>query len=191
MSVVDDALTSLDNVKEWANITGTKSPDEGLLENLINHFTKAFEMYCGVDSFKAATYTEYIDGNGSQYLFVKNYPLNSITGIWDDVDWAWATDTEVDSDDYRIVEGRYIAHKTYWYKGVQNIKITYSGGYATIPVDLTQVCNEEVYRRYKRRREIEVQIKTLEDGSLHFPSPKFLDSTIQILSKYKRLRANG
>jgi hypothetical protein len=191
MTVVNDALTSLDSIKEWAGITGTKSPDEQLLEHLINHFTKMFCNYCEVTSFKAANYTEYSDGNGTPYLFVKNIPLNSITNIWDDADWNWTSSDLIDSDDYRIADSRIVVHKSYWERGLQNIKITYNGGYSTIPVDITQACNEEVYRRYKRRREMDVLIKTLEDGSLHFPPTTLLASTKQVLSKYMRLRANG
>ena len=189
MSVSNNALTTLEAVKEWASISGSKQEDDDLMESLIDSFTTIFENYCGVDSFKQASYTEYYDGSGGIYLFVKNVPLNSITNIWSDRDWAWETGDLVDSADYRIVEDRYVASVVGWGCGIQNIKITYNAGYATVPFDLQQICNEEVYRRYKKRREIDVMIKTLENGSLHFPPSNLLISTIQVLSKYKRLRA--
>jgi hypothetical protein len=189
MSVASYALSDLDSIKEWAGITASKQTDDDLLESLINNVSGAFIRYCKIDSFKAANYTEYIDGNGSRFLFVKNVPLNSITNIWISDDWDWDNVDPEDSTEYRIVEKQYIASLNEWSIGIQNIKITYNAGFSSVPAELTQACNEEAYRKYSKRREIDVQIKTLEDGSLHFPSTRFLDSTVQVLSKYKRIRS--
>lgn len=190
MSVSNSALTTLDSVKEWSEMTGSKQSADDLIETLIDNITVEFENYCGVDSFKQADYTEYYDGSEGIYIFVKNVPINSVAGIWIDQDWSWEATDLVDSDDYRInQDNRFISSLNGWTSGVQNIKVTYNAGYSTIPGDLGQVCNEEVYRRYKKNKEIDVMIKTLEDGSLHYPSPRLLDSTVMILSKYKRMRA--
>ena len=191
MSLNTEALTSLDNVKAFVSITGSTTADDDLLEDLINRLTKVFENYCGVTHFKATDYVEYIDGVGGSIMFLKNIPIISVTEIVYDPDWVWTSSEDiVDSDDYRInQDGLYVVNKSYWDGGLQSYKVTYNAGYATIPDDLEQSCIEEVWRKYKRRKELDVQIKTLEDGSQHFVNPSLMDSTVQVLSKYKRLRA--
>ena len=181
------AIITLSDVYEFLSVSG--SDDDTLYQNLIDRKTMEFENWCGLDSFYVYDYTEYYDGEGDSYLFVKNFPINSIDEIASDSDWVWGTDTVIDSSDYRLVEKNYIAYKSYFNPGLQNIKITYNAGYSVIPLDLKEALVEEVTRVYHRRKEIDVFIKTLQDGSQHRIPSGFMPNTKVILGKYKRLRA--
>ncbi len=77
MSVAANALATLDEVKEFYDMTGSKQADDDLIEDLIDRMTVTFQTYCGVVSFKAADYTEYIDGESTKYIFPKNTPIIS------------------------------------------------------------------------------------------------------------------
>lgn len=182
------AIVTLQQVYDFVSVTG--SDDDSLIQDLIDRKTAMFENYCEVDSFYIADYVEYQNGAGVRHIFVKNVPLNSITEIADDYDWVWASGDVIDSDDYRIVDDRYVTYKSLFTPGIQNIKISYNAGYSIIPLDLVQVMIEEVWRNYKRRKEQDVVIKTLKDGSAHFTPSGLMPSTKQVLVKYKRLRAS-
>ena len=115
----------------------------------------------------------------------------SITSINDDYDWTWASDTLLDSGDYRIVDQRYIVSKDFSFsRGDQNLKLIYRAGYETIPDDLKQSCIEEVSRKYKHRRDIDIETKSLEDGDATYSTSSFLPTTMEVLHKYKTMWVN-
>lgn len=186
MSVSANALTSLDAVKDFYAMSGSKQIDDDLLEDLIDRVSEMIYSYCNVNSFRQNTYTEYQDGQGSKYLFVNNIPIISVTSIHDDDDWVWGSDTLIDSSQYRVIDDRYIVWRDdYFDNADQNVKIVYKAGYITIPGDLEQTCIEEVVRRFKHRRDVDVQSKTLEDGTVQYVSKNLMQSSILVLNKYR------
>jgi len=186
MALVSDALCTIDDVKEYYYQTDSGDmPSSGalddLIESFINQITELFESFCAVDSFKAADYTEYVDGNDTQYIFVKNKPVNSITSINVDADWAFGSDTELDSDTYRIADSRYIVRKDYVFsEGTQNVEIKYNAGYSIIPLDLKMVAVEEVVRRLKYRKSLEVASKSNRDQNVTYVTPTTFTSFLML-----------
>jgi len=188
MSVAANALATLDEVKNFYGMTGSKQTDDDLIEDLIDRTTQLFQTYCGVTSFKAADYTEYLDGEGSRFLFPKNTPIISVSNIADDTDWVWASDTTIGADAYRIVDEKHIVYKDSLFgRGDQNVKLDYRAGYEAIPGDLKQACIEEVTKRYKHRRDIDILTKSLEDGDATYSETAFLPQTLEVLYKYRSL----
>jgi len=181
------AIATVSDIYEFVSVSD--SGDDNLIQDLIDRKTVMFSNYCEIDSFFIADYIEYYNGRGSEYLFVKNNPINSITNIADDTDWLWGADSTISSNDYRIVENRYVVYKYTFADGKQNVRISYNAGYSVIPLDLKQILIEEVWRNYKRRKEQDVLIKTLQDGSTHFVPSGLMPSTKQVLDKYKRMRS--
>lgn len=187
MAVADNALATLDEIKDFYQFGSTKQVDDDLLEDLSNRVTILFQTYCEVESFKSDDYTEYVDGPYDKYLFLNNTPVNSVTSIAEDSDWVWASDSTVASTDYRIIDSKYlVAKETVWVRGDQNYKVVYNAGYDAIPLDLKQVCIEEVVRRYKHRKDFDVVAKSLEDGTVTYSEKGLLTGTKQVLNKYKQ-----
>lgn len=190
MALSDDALVSLEEVKQFyfPDMEKSKGQDDDLFEELINRITDQFQMYCGRTSFHDNDYTEFYDSAGA-YLFVNHTPINSITNIWDDSDWLWGADSTATSTDYRIVNDRYVTFKYEFQEGNQNLRITYNGGYTTIPGDLKFACIREVVRAFKHRQDFDVISESLDNGSNTLVDPGLMLSTTQILDKYKNMRA--
>lgn len=189
MAINEYSLITLDEVKNFIGMTGSTTETDNLLEDLINRTSILFESYIN-EKILSRVYTEYFDGKGAMVLFPKHSPITVITSIYDDYDWDWETDDLIDADDYRIVDDRYITLKSSVsvlgdYK--QNIKITYTAGYSTVPDDLKQACITEVSRMYKNRNQVDVTSKTLSDGSVSFFDKDFLPLTITTLNKYKKI----
>lgn len=188
MTVESYALCSLQDVKDFLGPMGTAEPDESLFESLINNVSVTFANYCGVEQFKTKNYIEYHDGAGSRYIFPRNVPVNSVDEINEDPDWVWGSDTTIGEDDYRIVDKHYIVCDVIFAIAEQSIKIEYNAGFATIPYDLKEACIEEVARKYKHRKDLDVSSKSAQDGTTSYITKDFLPSTKLILDKYRKLR---
>ena len=186
MSVADNALATLDEFKNFYGMTGAKQLEDDLIEDMIDRMTQLFQTYCGVTSFKAADYTEYIDGESSKYIFPKNTPIISVTELNEDADWNWAADTTIGSDEYRIIDDNQIMYKTFA-AGDQSIKLVYRAGFESVPLDLKQACIEEASIRYKHRRDINILTKSLEDGDATYSTTAFLPATLETLYKYRTM----
>ena len=121
MAVDQYALTTLENVKAALHITVTD--DDTLLESLINRISAAVESYCR-RKFKARDYTEKYDGDGTTVLYLKQYPVNSVTTLK-------ISGSVVDSANYVIYDevGKIVLRYTYFPEGLQNIEVTYNAGY--------------------------------------------------------------
>lgn len=133
-----NALTTLENVKYvWGRPQADTGDDERII-TLINLITGRIEYWCG-RKFKSATYTaEKYDGNGDNYLFLKQYPIISVTEILRD-------DVAIGETAYKIYkEEGYILKETFWTHGYQNLKVTYDAGFTTIPPALAEIAIEWV-----------------------------------------------
>jgi hypothetical protein len=113
------------------------------------------QQYCG-RALLQATYTdEKYDGDGlSRDLIVRGYPIITLTSVYDDPDRAFGADALLIEDTGGLSSAHFIIINKGevdnpglikridgpWAKGIQNIKVTYVGGYAdaSIPYDLVQ-----------------------------------------------------
>jgi len=84
MALLDYALTTLARVKTFLGISGTSDDElltslinnDELLTSLINSCTDFIENYCD-RRFKQKAYTnELYNGNGTNKLLLKNYPVD-------------------------------------------------------------------------------------------------------------------
>jgi len=180
-------LVTLDEIKHHFGMTGSNADVDDELESISDRISKIFETYCD-RTFDSDTYIEYYDGGGRDMLVLKHYPIISITSIYDDSDWGWGASYLVDSDNYMIKNDREVVYKSgyVFYDYIQNVKVTYVAGYATIPDDLKHVCILEVLRSYKHRKDVDITSKSLEDGSVTYTSKEFLPMTLAVLNKYTR-----
>jgi len=183
------ALVSLAEVKNFIDMIVSNSETDDLLSNLINRYSILFENYMNRDIL-SREYTQYYDGGGHDMLFLNQYPITTISGIWDDSDWEWNSTTEVDSTSYRvsdeasgIINFRYTTLGDY----IENIKIIYTAGYSSVPEDIKLSCIKEVARSYKGRNEVGVVSKTLADGSVSYTAQGLMVETTLVLDMYKRL----
>jgi uncharacterized phiE125 gp8 family phage protein len=148
MPVDAAAWTSLARVKEHLGITNASS--DAKLENLINASFASLESYIG-QSLKAATYTEFFDGDGTDEVLLNNYPVVAITSIHDDIDRAFGSDTLIDAADYTFYSNKNenigrvrLLNGLAFSPGIQNVKVIYLAGYVTVPYDAEQACVELV-----------------------------------------------
>jgi hypothetical protein len=146
----DTALCTRDEFKARMNISdGVKDTQ---IDDLIIAVSARVSQWCG-RKFAQATYTDEIyDGTGTDTLYLRNWPvttpMSGVSGtIHEDSSRGWTASTlltEYTSDgnsttgDYVILPdemglGRVKKVTGTWIVGPAVIKVTYQGGYATIP----------------------------------------------------------
>lgn len=144
----ENALVTLDEVKAFI---GSTDSEDDIVERLIN--AASWRANKEADrQLKRRTLTEYYNGDGSNLLLVRNYPIQSITSIYMDSDREFGSDTLVDADNYQIdpeTESMIWFTGTVLLSGIRVVKVTYSAGYGEVPWDLRESVLELVMYWYK------------------------------------------
>jgi len=128
MALEENALVSLADLKVYFKLTNTDF--DTVLEILINHISTTFDKAV-VRNLAEQTYSNQLyDGNNKRRLYLKHYPINSVSAITENE----VELTEGDDEDFmRYADGGYLWRVGgTWAGGNQNIDVTYKGGYAAI-----------------------------------------------------------
>lgn len=169
-------LTTLNDVKAWLQIQSANTDDDDTIQFLITSFSQYVLNRTGVASFNSVNqYTEIYDGNGSQRLFLRNYPITSIISVVVG-SYQVSQSTSTSSAGLFIEQiPRSIAFRSggvgwttavgiypYTFRpGIGNVQVTYMAGYTSVPYDLQEACMKAVAINYKRKDWIDLASKTL------------------------------
>lgn len=154
------ALTTLADAKTFAKVTAATSEDT-IIGDLINAVSQQINAYCG-RRFIEATYTDYLDGDGSRDLILPQCPVVSITTLADDPLRVWGTDTQKDVSGSVILD-QVAGLVTLWNQGgfflhgSRNVKVVYIAGFVltaaanhfTLPYEVTLACKLRVSELYR------------------------------------------
>ena len=161
-------LVMLNDVKNWLDIAETNTDDDALLQILITSFSRYVLNRVSRDSFNIATYTEVYDGNGAQQLFLRNYPINSVTSVQigsytvpqstSITSPGWFIDMHKQSLVMRSYGSGsyqqmvpYSIFPQFFYSGRGNIQVIYQAGHAFLPEDLYDAVMQTVGVMYARK----------------------------------------
>lgn len=190
MTVDAGAWTSLANVKEHLDIDGSDTTYDAFLTSLVNRSYKVLEAYIG-HAIKSATYTEDYDGDSTNSLLLKNYPIISITSIYDDVDRNFTASTLIPAADYVLdkEEGmvRLFQNTSAFKSGILNVRITYVAGYATIPADVEMAGIAHVAWMYRRANTEGTTAQTLGGKSEQYEMSFLPEYLKQMLRPYRKI----
>ncbi len=145
-----------------------------ILTTLVANASAFIERYCG-RIFELGTYTETRNGNGSEVMFLRQGPIVSVQSVMvdgvaipaapDAISYGYVFDErQVYLRGYARVSpsapGTMIGSVGSFRRGIQNVVIAYTAGYATIPLDLNQACVELVADKYAKRKRIDEKSQT-------------------------------
>ena len=184
-------LTTLTAVESYLSLDPNNpltvgNSDEPVLSSLISACSAFFESVTG-RSFGQATYSEIRDGKGAQVMFVRNPPIAAISSLTIGLETIPAGSQSIAGylfDDRRIILRGY----RFW-KGLMNVAVTYTGGFAVIPDDLAQACIEQVALRYKERPHFDMSSKSMAGETTSFVMADMKASTKAVLDRYRRRTA--
>jgi len=177
-------LCTIDNILNYLNIKNLSPSDIDLLNDLIVRVSAEINLFCH-RTFEVSSYGQYIDGNGTNHLFVGAYPIISIDSIYISDYMVEDATTLIDSDDYMVFDRDIQKKYGVWSKGENNILVNYSAGYVEIPHPIVQVCIEETGRKYKHRLDFDVISKSSKDGNTTFVEKGFLKKNLLVMKAYK------
>ncbi len=151
-------LTTVDAVKIFIGIPALNTSEDAKLAALITQVSQLICTSIG-QPVQAATYTEIYDLENGGNVTVNVRPLNSVTSVWVDYNRVFGSDTLLDTSRYLTTLTRRGVINLLDYAGLrilnriagrlsglqskykQVVKVTYNGGYTTVPTDLVLVCN--------------------------------------------------
>ena len=189
-----DTVNNLVDIDTAKAFLGAKA-DDADKENIIKYYINTASWFCNNEThrfLKTRTLTEYYSGDGSNTLLTNQYPITTLTSVYDDPARAYGADTLIDSGDLVIMPQDLACSIVYdggsFESAVRNLKVTYIAGYITIPYDLQQACLEIIAYFYKNSEEnrFGVVSRTVGDGSMTVETTDIPKSAMRTLRKYKK-----
>lgn len=185
-----DDLTTVSNVKTNFNIPSILTDHDTLIQNLITQKSKKISEFCGGRKFAAQFYSSeddntLYDGDGGGVLLTRQYPINSVSAIYDDVNRAYANASLINSSDYVIysTEGKIELDGLTFNKGKRNVKVLYNAGYSTLPADLVSACEQLVMADYI---EHVASVNVATSDEVIYKPDKLRKDAWPVIERYKR-----
>ncbi len=166
------ALITVDDVK--TELSNQPCPeDETLLQNIVAGVWGLWEQLTA-RVWEQAAITEYhnVPEDDRKRLYLRQYPVASITSIHDDADWEYGDGALIDPSQYVFDQATGIVYyKSFFDAGLRNIKAVYTAGYtaATFPASIKQVLIRQAALWYKQAKDFsdyEKQSTLLEEFTL-------------------------
>jgi hypothetical protein len=187
-------------VKEWADYKLATS--DTMISTLIDRVTAQIQSWTSRD-FSQQSYIEVYNGSGTSQLPVKQGPVTAVASltIYGQTIPASATPTAWGyTFKDRIIYLRGSAPLAPfdaggWSGGAgmifplgnQNVEITYTAGFATIPDAITQACIEWVAFKLKERERIGYKSQNIGQQNIGYITDAMPDGVRQALMQYKRV----
>lgn len=198
-------LTTINRVKGYLGMATNLTADDGLIQDAITSLSYEFMQRTGRGSttgdlvtqspyVQAVPYTEYYDGNGNQRIFLRNYPVRTVTQVavnglvvpqstdlYHQVP-GWVIDGTqkaislvgmakplFNSTSSRGFFSQTGGNNYTWpgcfTRGVQNILVQYTAGYSSTPQDIDFAVRKWVALNYKRKGWIDQRSQAMAAGA--------------------------
>lgn len=128
------SLVTLADVKDWLGITDTAS--DARLTRLITAASAAVENYVNYP-FLTGSRTEVRDGQGMDRMMLQNWPVTAVASLSIGGTAVTAATTPTGTG-FRFDDTMLYLNGYLFTAGFQNVQISYTSGYATLPDDVTQ-----------------------------------------------------
>ncbi len=181
------SLCALADVKTYLGITETTT--DAVLTALIANASTLIESYCN-RVFLTATYTETRNGGGGPKLLLLNAPITAVSSVTVE---GYAVPAAPDAIspgylfDQQVLYIRPGGNPCEFNRGIQNVTVSYTAGFATVPPDVNQACVELIASKYAKRNRIDKKSETLGTAqTIGFDLSDMPLSVKTALSSYRR-----
>lgn len=180
------ALATLAQVKEYIG-NSADNTDDALLTRLLDASAELLERSCN-RVFASASYTETRDGNGQSFMVFANRPITAVSSVSVN-GTAVPQSTSTASGGWVLASQWKIALRgAYAFtEGVQNVAVTYTAGYATIPADITQACCVLTSLAYKERDRMGIDAKTVGGENISFSKDDIPPGVQAVINNYRNV----
>lgn len=158
--------------------------DAALLGTLVTN-ASAFVLNYVNRNLLTASYTETRNGHGGSRLALREYPVTAVSSVTVDGVAIPAAPDAV-SNGY-VFDDLVLYLRGYCFtRGVQNVVIGYTAGYASVPADVAQACIEIVAAKYKRRTKLHLSSEAMDGQTTAFNQSDVPPSAKAVLNNYMR-----
>lgn len=172
-------LLSVANFKTLEKID--HADDDSLIQIILEGVSKQFDNYT-YRTLENATAAATLDGNGKEWFFNVDYPINGVTSVvLDGVTLTATTDYIYYTSDH---EAKFRKIGGVWTEDEQNLVITYDRGYSTIPDDLELACYYQASKIYDRKSIGQSSRISATGDSMTFRSINLGKEVKEILDRY-------
>ena len=161
--------------------------DTWLTDTVIPEAEKLINEFCRRPDFsKHENEAEYFDGDGfRKFLVLSKKPVISVSKLeFKKDDGTW----DEKSSSYYRVQGDRVVYRTVLPSGFQNIRVTYSWGFAAVPADVSYAA-AEMTARFIQKRVVNKMgpLVRVEDFRVELANPDvFTDDLKSTLDHYRR-----
>ena len=179
-------LTTLSALKSWLNLTTVM--DDAMLSRLISAASSYIENILN-RTILSQIYTDKMSGKGTHTLSFYHSPVTAVASLSIDGNIIPAASSSLQAG-YLFSSSQLMLNGYLFTRGHQNITVTYTAGYTTVPYDIEQACLELCALRYKERDRIGQISKTIAGEVSSFMQKDMPGSVTTILQQYKRVITN-
>ena len=180
-------LVSLADAKTYLAISDTA--EDGLIGYLLQSISEMFATMCDRPLLSGA-YTDYLYGEGHPTIYLNTYPVDTAEDITVAVDEkrVFGVDTQLDADDIWVNAdiGSITKIGGVFRRGLP-IKVTYTGGYASVPYDLRLAALEALGMVWKRNKDKRFDVASMSRGDVNYQFSNELPPTVtDVIKRYRR-----
>jgi hypothetical protein len=174
-------LTTVDAVKTYAGIAVTATDDA--IAALIDGASGFVRAWLNRD-ITSHDYDIRRNGRGTAMMLLPAYPITAVSLLEIDGQTISASQGWGQSG-YLVDDTRIVLFDHCFTRGWSNIHIRFTAGYATVPAEIAQACNELVVLKYRTRDKLEVASKTLAGETVSFTQKDMPASVATLLKNYR------
>lgn len=180
-------LTTVADVIGYINFAQTPSIDEqALIQRLVTAASDFIQTHLN-RAFNSASYTEYRNGTGGVTLVFSDYPVTAVSSVTIDGQVV-ALSADRIAPGYVFSDSvLYLVGGLKFTKGIQNVKVVYTAGYAEIPFDIAQVTIDLVGRKYKERKRIGLVSENIGQQTITYAKTDLTDEFKSLLRQYQKV----
>ena len=178
-------LTTLAVVKGYLpGIDALDTQFDTLLERLITAVSAKFATEVG-RPLATATTTEIFNGHGGQRLTPKRWPITAVTSLVVDGE-AIAARASVGDSGYVIDDTTSLVLTGYYFsQGIQNVELTYTAGFTTIPSDVEQAVVKMVCLQFRDKDRIGQGSRSMQGESVSYSDGPVLAGWRDVVDLYR------
>ncbi len=188
MAAAPDDLCTVSDLAAW--LPNYNHNDDTNLQGLITYGSLQILGYLNRPHILASVIgalNETYDGNDSDRLLPHYFPLIAVTGVSvDGVSLAQSTQPSLSGF---VWDSRRILLRGFTFcRGVQNVQVSYTAGYAAVPLDLRQAAIEAFALAYRQRTHIGEKSSSMGGQvTLAFDLSNIPDRSLAVFNQYRRI----
>lgn len=162
----------------------TSAAYDALLASLVTACSAAVANFCNRE-ISSTRRTETYSGRGGLSLSLNNWPVTAVHSVTVN-GISYAASAGYGQPGYRFDSGRVILEPVGFTKGLLNVVVDYTAGYAVIPQEIQQAALETVALKFRQRDHIGFTSKSLAGESVAYSVDDIPDSAQSALESFRR-----